>query len=342
MVEILVDLLGGRNIPVRRREARIGVDEPQRVLVGIVGGLEPLARLGDVAAEIGDESGMIVAENIETAAREPVDELQRPLRVARTRVGPGREQGGREIGAAAAAGARQLRPRRGELLQAEIAHRLDEMGEAVVGIDAQDPVGHHESVVEIAVGDGGDEGLLQQIRIMRIIAQSVARKGRGGAGIVLVGRDQRRKIIAGETFPDVEPGIDRIAADRKGRRAEKTERRKECGGCEQAAAARGQRGQEIAQRPRRTPARHRQSRHDRETYHQGMGITKIRSCSIDQRRINHDQAHYTVETERLCGRIDQAGKCSESKAMPEGHARENSGVIEVRSWVEFREQRYRV
>ena len=56
-------------LPAPRLQPGIGVDDAQRVALGLVGGLEAFLGLGLVADRLGDEAGMVVAEDRRRRAR---------------------------------------------------------------------------------------------------------------------------------------------------------------------------------------------------------------------------------------------------------------------------------
>ena len=82
--------------------------------------------------------------------------------------------------------------------------------------------GEPERLGHIAVGQRGDEGALGQLAIARIVAQRLAKKGRGGQRVALGAGDQRREIIARRLSP-TSNGVatDRLVAQKR-RAAAKT------------------------------------------------------------------------------------------------------------------------
>ncbi len=68
-IEIGVDFLRPFDVVVTREEPRVGVGEPQRILVGVVGRLQAALRLGRIAEQIGDQSGVIIAKHGEAGSR---------------------------------------------------------------------------------------------------------------------------------------------------------------------------------------------------------------------------------------------------------------------------------
>ena len=70
-------------------------------------------------------------------------------------------------------------------------------------------VGEAESILHVAVRNRRDEGALDQIWIARIKSQSFAKERRRRHRVMLGPRDQRREIIAGRAFANLERGCDR-------------------------------------------------------------------------------------------------------------------------------------
>lgn len=158
-------------IAVPGHEAGVGVDEAQRVLLAVVGRLHALRRLGAQAADIGDERAVVRAEDGEGFLLELIDEIDGALGFARADEGPGRQQRRGEVALAAGAALAEMLARLLPLLRLDRANAEGEMREAVRGLKLEQALGERESGVEIAIGEIGDEGALDQLRVARIVAR---------------------------------------------------------------------------------------------------------------------------------------------------------------------------
>ena len=80
------------------------------------------------------------------------------------------------------------------------------MRQPVRGIARDQPVGEDEGVLHVAVRQGRDEGVFDELRVARVVAQRLAEKRRGGDGVALGAGDERREIIAGRAVAHLEGG----------------------------------------------------------------------------------------------------------------------------------------
>ncbi len=86
--EIRIDFLRAVDVVVAREEAGVGVGEPQRVLVALVGELQPALRLDRIAERVGDQAGVIIAEHLDAGiARCGRAYRGRGLQIARAGIG---------------------------------------------------------------------------------------------------------------------------------------------------------------------------------------------------------------------------------------------------------------
>jgi hypothetical protein len=131
LVEVLVDLLRPVLVAVAREKAAVGIDEPQRALVGVIGGREAGACRRLVAQQVGDHPGVEIAEGDEAVVLQAVAVLERLLLVAGARPGPGDEQVGEHVAARGRAVLGELRAGRCPLVRLQRLHAEHEMGEPV-------------------------------------------------------------------------------------------------------------------------------------------------------------------------------------------------------------------
>ncbi len=177
---------------------------------------------------IGDEGGMIIPENTEIFAAELGDEVERVALIAAARISPSGEQRRGIVALLATAALRKIGARGGELVCLDCLDAKGEARQTIVRITREHTAGEDEGILHIAVRDRGDKGALDQIRIARIGPQRFTKESRRGHGIVLLARDQRRKIIARRAFADLKRGRDgqifprpRVCARLRGRKTQR-------------------------------------------------------------------------------------------------------------------------
>ncbi len=167
-----------------RLEAGVGVGEPHRVHVELVGRLQPLRRLAAVVADIGHQPAVEQPVDRELRLGEAVDRLQRLLQVAVAHIGPGGEQGRREVGIPPpAARLLEMAARRDELPVPERPDAERQEGERVVGIALQHALRQAEGLVEGAILHRGDEGPLQEFGVAGIFPERLAEVMSRGARV---------------------------------------------------------------------------------------------------------------------------------------------------------------
>ena len=218
LVEVLVNLLGLPLVPVPRQEAPVGVDEPQRGPVGVVGRGEPRARGRLVAHHVGDQPGMEIPERDEIIVREAIAIFDRLLLVAAAGPGPGRQQGREDVAARRGAVLGELRARLRPLVALQRLHAEHEMGEPVGRLLREQPVGQSEGIEHVAVGQRRDEGALDELRVARVETQRLAREGGGGRRVVIGTGDDGGEVIAGRAVGDLERARQVQALPRRGGR----------------------------------------------------------------------------------------------------------------------------
>ncbi len=189
-----------------RLEPCIGVDEAEDGLVFGIGGLEPFGGFGQVIGHVGDQRCVVIAEHREAAVLQAVDRRQGLLLVPLPRKGPGGEQRGRDVVLPAGAAAREFMPGRHPMAILHLADAEHHVGQAVLGVDLDEPAPEVEPIVDVAIGQGSHEGALDQLRIMRVGAQHFLEIGSGGLRVAVGTRHQGRQVIARYAASDVERG----------------------------------------------------------------------------------------------------------------------------------------
>src|SRR5581483_493444 len=111
----------------------------------------------------------------------------------------------------------------------QILNAYDETRDAVGLVDGQDLLGELDRLIDVAVGNRGDEGAIEQFAVLGIGAQRGAIERGGGGRIALdagvaggkiaAGRGQRLQIVArGKLRRAVLGPLGRLRKDRKGQR----------------------------------------------------------------------------------------------------------------------------
>ena len=234
LVEILEYLQ--RLVPggIARGPIAVGLDRAQRIAVELVGALQALARFLLVVGKVQDQSGVqILEDGVPVRSGQPIDGLDRRLDLVGAVEGPGRKQGRRQIRDRPAHRLRQMLARGRILLLLDGADAEHQPRDAVAVVDLHDAVGELHRVLDLAVREHGQEGALQQFRVLRIGFQRGAIIGRGGPGIAFRPRLARGEIIARR----------RNARQLRGRRhlgADRDRQRRCCGGEHHASRASNQ------------------------------------------------------------------------------------------------------
>ena len=215
---------------VARLEPRIGVDEAEDGLVFGIGRLEPFGGFGQVVGHVGDQRRVVIAEHRETAVPQAVDRRQSLLLVPLPGVGPGGQQRGRDVMLPAGAPAREFMPGRHPMGILHLADAEHHVGQAVLGVDLDEPAAEVEPVVDVTIGQGRHEGALDQLRVVRVGAQHFLEVGCGGLRVTVGTRHQGRQVIARYAAPDVErggrdhDGLPRLEPRQRGRAGQQEDR----------------------------------------------------------------------------------------------------------------------
>ena len=197
LVERLVDLQRLVLAGIARGPAAIGLDRAQRIGVELVDLLQPLAGFLLVPRQVEDQPGMQVLEDrVPLRTGEAIDPLDRAALVLRAKLGPGRDQRRGQVRDRTAHRLRDVLARRLILLRLERAHAEHEPGDAMGLVELDDALGELDGVLHLAVDQDGEEGTLEQQRILRIGAQRRAVIGGGRHGVALDAGVARRQIVA--------------------------------------------------------------------------------------------------------------------------------------------------
>ncbi len=142
-----------------------------------------------------------------------VDVGDRRLGVAGAVTGPARQQRCDQIRDRPAYRLIDVDLRSGVFLQLQIANADDQPGDAIGLVDRKNAVGELDGLVDIAVGERGNERAIQQFIVLRVGAKRRAIEGRGRTGVafdagvaggqVAAGGRQRFQIVAGRKLRGV-------------------------------------------------------------------------------------------------------------------------------------------
>ena len=190
-------------------EPRIGVDEAENGLVFGIGRFEPLRGFWQVVGHVGDQRRVVIAEHREPAIPQAVDRRQGLLLVPLPRVGPRGEQRGRYVMLPAGAAARELMPGRYPMAVLHLADAEHHMGEAVLGVDLDEPAAEDRARRRRRRwrGTATKARSIERPRLRGSERSTSLEIGRRGGLRVAVGTgDERREIIAGDAAADVERG----------------------------------------------------------------------------------------------------------------------------------------
>ena len=160
-----------------------------------------------------------------------VDIGDRRLGVAGAVARPARQQRRDQIGDRTADRLVDVDLRGRVFLLLEVAHADDETRDAVGLVQGQDAVGELDGLVDVAVGQRGDEGAVEQLVVLGIGAQrrAIERRSRSGValdagvarGQIAAGRGQRLQIALGRKL---RRAVGRMSGRLRQRRARHRER----------------------------------------------------------------------------------------------------------------------
>ena len=139
----------------------------------------------------------ILEDRIPFRTGQLVDAGDRRLGVARAIARPARQQRRDEIGDRSADRLVDVELRGRIFLLLEVAHADHETRDAVGLVDRQDAIGELDRLVDVAIGERGDEGAVEQFVVLRIGAQRRAIERRGRSRVALDAGVARGEIAAG-------------------------------------------------------------------------------------------------------------------------------------------------
>ena len=203
LVERLVDAGRRRGILVARHPARIGIRHPKRGIVQLVGAFETHAGIFFFPCEFEDHAGVqILEDRIPFRPGQLVDVGDRGLGVAGAVGGPARQQRRHQVGDRPAHRLIDVDLGGRVFFLLQVARADHQPRHAVVLVDGQDAVGELYGLVDIAFGERGDEGAIEQFVVLRIGAKRRAIERRRRTRIAFHAGVTRGQIAArgGQAF----------------------------------------------------------------------------------------------------------------------------------------------
>ena len=138
----------------------------------------------------------VLEERVPFRTSQLVDIGDRSLGIAGAVAGPARQQRCDEVGDRSADRLVDVQLRGRIFLRLQVAHADDEAGDTVGFVQGQDAVGELDRLIDVAVGERGDEGAIQKLVVLRIGAKRRTIKCRGGSRVPLNAGMARRQIAA--------------------------------------------------------------------------------------------------------------------------------------------------
>ena len=182
---------------IARSPAAVRFDGAQRVGVGLVGLLQPLARFLAAAGDVEDQTGVEFLEDaVPVRPCELIDAFDGRLGFAGAVRGPAEQQGRGQVGDRPAHRFLQVRARGLVLLLLDAANAERQAGDPVRAVDLDHALGKFHRLIDFAVDQDREEGALEQFAVLRIGAQRGAVIGRGRAGVALHAGMACREIAA--------------------------------------------------------------------------------------------------------------------------------------------------
>ena len=167
----------------------------------------------------------VLEDAVPIGACDLVDGIDRALCIVRSEHAPGSEQRADEVVHLADRGLAELRLRILVLLLLERAHAEDEVGDPVVAVELDEPVGEPRRLIDLTIGKERIERLLEQFRIALIGAQRRAVIGCRRIGVAIHVGLLGRKIATCGCVPH---GVARVLSLRHGGGRQHPQR----GGCD--------------------------------------------------------------------------------------------------------------
>ena len=198
LVEGLVDAGCRRLVLVARQPARIGVGHPQHGIVELVGALQTNAGVLFLAGQFEDHAGVQVLEDrVPFRTGQLVDIGDGGLAVAGAVTGPARQQRRDQIGDRPADGLVDVELRGRIFLLFQVAHADHQPRHAIGFVDGEDAIGKLDGLVDIAIGERGNERAIEQFIVLRIGAKRRAIECRRRVGVPLHAGMTGGQIAAG-------------------------------------------------------------------------------------------------------------------------------------------------
>ena len=139
----------------------------------------------------------VLEDGVPIRSGEPIERVDRGAGIAGAGQRPRREQRRGQIGHRTAHGLRKILPGDRILLLLERPHADHQARNAVGAIELDQSVGEPAGFVDVAVGQNGQKGAAEQIRIARIGLEHIEIIGGGRSGIALDAGVPGSQIAAG-------------------------------------------------------------------------------------------------------------------------------------------------
>ena len=189
-------------VSLPREKTSIALHHAQRRRIELVGALVVLGGLLLLAGDVEDQRGMqLLEDGVPIRAGELVDGVGRPLRLARVRHRPCRQQHRSEVGDRPADRLEELAARDRILLLLERTYPKDEARDAIVLVNLQNALGELDPLIDLAIGEHCQEGAAKQFVGTGIAAQRGAVIGRRRRDVALITRVPSGEIAARRRGP---------------------------------------------------------------------------------------------------------------------------------------------
>ena len=173
-----IDCFSLVSIAMRRQEAGVSVDKPKRVLVGVIGGLQSLARFRRIAEQVGDQARVIVPKGGDGRIPNSVERIERTMQVHLSRIAPGgQERRGHVSGSNVARS--QLGPGGGVLTLSDRMNSGRKTREVIRGIARKETLAQRAGALLVAIGERCCECPLDKVGVPRVDAERLPIVGLG-------------------------------------------------------------------------------------------------------------------------------------------------------------------
>ena len=198
------------------QEAAICVDQPQHGALGGDGGFEAAFGLRLVAAKVGDQRRVVVAQHGIALAVQFIERCERAARIFAAGVAPGGEQHVFDVALPLDRFLAEDRAGLAVIVGDERFHGLGQGGDRVVAVVGQNLGRERIGLVHVAIGESVDQRAFRKFVITRIVAQGFAEKCGGGERVALRMGDDCGEIVARRTGTDFERPRDDEALSSRG------------------------------------------------------------------------------------------------------------------------------